>query len=342
MVTEPSWLKVARDSIGMREIPGPEHNATIVDWWKGMGAPFRDDETAWCGAFLDHCLRAAGEEVVDTGQVARNWLKLPVTLDEPAVGSIAVLWRESPTSWKGHAGFLVGKDSDGNPLVLGGNQDDGVNVKAFPASQVLGYRWPSGQPDPELLKIPTFTDEQVAAWNTPPQPAPDLAAPSVPESATDGAVAETAPNPAASADPVVPAATADSQHRDVIVVRTTRSATPESGPSQDEAVADACAEAVDEVADQGKTAEAGSDGRFLDMLRAFVEAVSRDESIVISSDPQDGGAVAQPSSGEHAALDNTKAPENRKPFSLAVEALDNAEGYMPYIGVREAEQDVWA
>jgi uncharacterized protein (TIGR02594 family) len=347
MIAEPKWLKVARNFIGVREIPGPEHNATIVDWWKGMGAPFLDDETAWFGAFLDHSLRAAGEEVVYTGQVARYWLKLPVKLDEPAVGSIVVLWTESPTTWKGHAGFLVGKDSDGNLLLLGGNQDGSVNVKAFPASQVLGYRWPSGQPDPELLNVPTLTDEQVDAWNVPPHPAQNRAAPSSSdtESATDASGAETAPQAAASAGPDVPAeaATADSPKSDVIAVRTTRAATPESGQSPDEAVgADASVEAADEVAERGKPTEAGSDGGLLDMLRALVEAGSLDESIVIPNAPQGDGAIVQPSYPQKIVLDDANAPENREPFPFAVEALVKADTHMPSIGVREAEQDVWA
>lgn len=29
---EPSWLGIARKYIGIREIPGPKHNATIMGW----------------------------------------------------------------------------------------------------------------------------------------------------------------------------------------------------------------------------------------------------------------------------------------------------------------------
>ena len=163
MATEAKWLTLARSHVGMREIPGPTHNQAIVDWWTDMGAPFRDDETPWCGAFIDHILRSSGEETVETGQVARKWLDLPVTLNEPAVGCVVVLWRESPTSWKGHAGFLVGKTESGDLLLVGGNQHDAVSIEAFPASRVLGYRWPEGQPDPEFYNVPTLSNEQIAA-----------------------------------------------------------------------------------------------------------------------------------------------------------------------------------
>ena len=48
----------------------------------------------------------------------------------------------------GHVGFVVGRDATGNIMVLGGNQSDAVNVRAFPASRVTGYRWPTGVPAP--------------------------------------------------------------------------------------------------------------------------------------------------------------------------------------------------
>ena len=38
--------------------------------------------------------------------------------------------------------------SNGRPSVLGGNQADAVNVKAFPRSRVTAYRWPAGEPKP--------------------------------------------------------------------------------------------------------------------------------------------------------------------------------------------------
>ena len=165
MAKEAKWLTLARGHVGMREVPGPAHNQAIVDWWRDMGAPFRDDETPWGGAFMDHILRSSGEETVATGQVARKWLNLPVKLDAPAVGCVVVLWRDSPSSWQGHVGFLVGKTEAGDLLLLAGNQSDAVSIEAFPASRVLGYRWPSGQPDRELYDLPTLSKTQIDALN---------------------------------------------------------------------------------------------------------------------------------------------------------------------------------
>jgi len=89
MIGEPKWLQIARQYIGTREIPGPQHNLVIVNMWEEIGAPFRDDETAWCGAFVGHVLQQAGFSIVAKPALARDWQHLPVQLIEPARGSIA-------------------------------------------------------------------------------------------------------------------------------------------------------------------------------------------------------------------------------------------------------------
>ena len=72
----------------------------------------------------------------------------------PAVGSIVVFERGSG----GHIGFVVGRDYNDNLLVLGGNQSNAVNVRSFPRSRVLGYRWPEGYQKPETTRLPKYAD----------------------------------------------------------------------------------------------------------------------------------------------------------------------------------------
>jgi uncharacterized protein (TIGR02594 family) len=62
-------------------------------------------------------------------------------LNLPAPGCVVVFSREGG----GHVGFVVGKDVEGNLLVLGGNQGDEVNIKAFGVDRVSGYRWPDSE-----------------------------------------------------------------------------------------------------------------------------------------------------------------------------------------------------
>jgi hypothetical protein len=42
----------------------------------------------------------------------------------------------------GHVGFVVGQQQNGDLMVLGGNQSDAINIRAFSRSRVTGYRWP--------------------------------------------------------------------------------------------------------------------------------------------------------------------------------------------------------
>ena len=153
---EPQWMVTARKYLGMREIKGPQHNPDIVALWKKMGAPFKDDETPWCGGFVGGVLVEAGLKAAPGGAMARNWLKLPKKIERAAVGCVVVFWRGSPQGASGHVGFVVGQDRSGNLAVLGGNQGDKVSIAFFPKSRVLGYRWPSIAPSPERYNLPVY------------------------------------------------------------------------------------------------------------------------------------------------------------------------------------------
>lgn len=146
---EPEWMAVARSLDGQREIQGPRHNPIIVGMWVKLGLPYRDDETSWCAAYVGYCLEEAGVRSTRSA-AARSYEKWGVKLDEKAapVGAVAVFWRGTPTGWQGHVGFLVGWDQRGRPLILGGNQDDAVNVKPFDRSRLVGLYWPQGLPVP--------------------------------------------------------------------------------------------------------------------------------------------------------------------------------------------------
>jgi len=141
-MTQPAWLSLAMKYHGTKEVPGKENNELILDWWEKIKqGGIKDDETAWCAAFvggvLEECnitsSRSAG------ARSYQNWGK---KLSGPAVGSIVTFWRDSPNGWKGHVGFLVGKDQANNLMVLGGNQGDAVTIKPFAIARVLAYSWP--------------------------------------------------------------------------------------------------------------------------------------------------------------------------------------------------------
>lgn len=164
-MTEPRWLTLARAYIGVREIKGPRHEPRILKWWTAIKAPFRDDETPWCGAFVGGVLSQAGLPIVAGGAAARNWLKLPSKLTKPAVGCVVVFWRGSRDGASGHVGFVVGEDRAGNLMVLGGNQGDAVNIKPFSRARVLGYRWPSIAPHEERYLLPILKSNGQVSTN---------------------------------------------------------------------------------------------------------------------------------------------------------------------------------
>jgi len=132
-------LNVALKEYGITEIQGHEDNVRILQYFKDIGhAWVKDDETAWCSAFLNWCCLQSGLE--RSGKLdARSWLNVGQKIDNPEPGDVAVFWRESLKSWKGHAGIYINKKGFGIN-VLGGNQSNKVCIRGYPVEQLLGYR----------------------------------------------------------------------------------------------------------------------------------------------------------------------------------------------------------
>lgn len=144
MTTEPKWLAEAKKHIGTREIKGTAHNAKILGWWKAIKrGGIKDDETPWCAAFVGGCLEVSGIRSTRF-ESAKSYLDWGLKLNTPRLGCIVVFSREGG----GHVGFVVGQDTQGRLLVLGGNQGDEVSIRAFGLDRVSGYRWPTAEPLP--------------------------------------------------------------------------------------------------------------------------------------------------------------------------------------------------
>lgn len=142
---EPAWLAEARRHIGVREIPGVNHHPLIVAMWKAIRrGGIKDDETPWCAAFVGFCLENVGI-VSSRFESAKSYLDWGQKLLHPIVGCIVVFTRDGG----GHVGFCTGVTPDGRLLVLGGNQGNEVNIRAFPRDRVSGYRWPTAVPVPD-------------------------------------------------------------------------------------------------------------------------------------------------------------------------------------------------
>lgn len=162
---DPKWLQIARGYLGVSEIPGPKHNATILKWLDRLKAPFRDDETPWCGTFVGAVMQEAGLPSLANPWGARNWLKYGKALDRPAYGGLVIFWRGDPKGWSGHVGFVVGRDQRENLMVLGGNQGNSVSIQPFSRARVLGYRWPNIAPLEERFVLPLLNSNGKVSTN---------------------------------------------------------------------------------------------------------------------------------------------------------------------------------
>ncbi|HZG44916.1 MAG TPA: TIGR02594 family protein [Allosphingosinicella sp.] len=159
---EPVWVRIARELIGTREVPGPRHNGLIAKGWARLGAGwFNDDETPWCGFFVAHCVQAAGLKYPKGGSFARAkaWLDWGVA-SAPVIGAVAVFGRIGG----GHIGFVVGESAT-HLYVLGGNQSNAVSIAPITKRRLLGLRWPRGH-SPGTIKLPRMSGGQVSRSET--------------------------------------------------------------------------------------------------------------------------------------------------------------------------------
>lgn len=148
-MAEPRWLVAARQQIGQAEIHGRKNNPRILQWWTAIRAPFTDDETPWCAAFVGGMLESVGIRS-SRSAAARSYEKWGIPLKNPAIGAIVTFSRKGG----GHVGFVVGQSAT-SVAVLGGNQGDAVNIRNFPKNgsslRVTSYRWPANEPLPSAM-----------------------------------------------------------------------------------------------------------------------------------------------------------------------------------------------
>lgn len=161
------WFDEAMRLVGTKEVVGPGSNQIILDMARDLKLDYKDDDIPWCGLFTGHCIGSTlNEEALPANLLgARNWLKFGEECT-PQIGAVMVFWRVKKSGWKGHVGFYAGEDSS-DYYVLGGNQDNSVNVTKISKSRLLGARWPITGPSPTgamtvdgVVAVPGDGDEQ--------------------------------------------------------------------------------------------------------------------------------------------------------------------------------------
>ncbi|PCJ22185.1 MAG: hypothetical protein COB04_00030 [Gammaproteobacteria bacterium] len=148
-------LKVAMTQLGIKEVKGAEHNASIVRYAQETEMEkISDDETPWCSTFVNWCAKESSLPMSKKAN-ARSWMHVGITATTPIPGDVVVFWRESVHSWKGHVGIFMGFNHNASRVFcLGGNQGDQVSIAEYDANKVLGYR---RLEEPSALKIPQPT-----------------------------------------------------------------------------------------------------------------------------------------------------------------------------------------
>ena len=171
-MSEPKHYKIAQGFKGLKEIVGEEHNPEVLQFYKTVGRPeITNDETAWCAAFVGHCLVKGGykHSPVKVSLLARSYEGYGSTIYNRATkkrkkvgdiraalpGDICIFPRGNST-WQGHVAFFV-KETPKFVYVLGGNQNNEVNIRRYSKSRLITIRRPDEscllKPKPAMPKL---------------------------------------------------------------------------------------------------------------------------------------------------------------------------------------------
>jgi uncharacterized protein (TIGR02594 family) len=152
MTGAPEWYGLASIEIGTRET-GNNSGLAIARYRKlaECGA----DGDPWCAIFANAMFASCNPLLAGTrSALARSFSthKNFVKLDGPALGAIVVFRRGKPGSGLGHVGFYYG-ETEKSIYVLGGNEDNMVQIAPMSKRQLIGYFWPASVAQPTIGKI---------------------------------------------------------------------------------------------------------------------------------------------------------------------------------------------
>jgi len=137
------WVITAMKEIGQKEVPGPKANPKILEYHKASRFERNDDsggENAWCAAYVSWVMIQHGYTPPKFAMRALSWMNFGKAVTTPTFGAIGIKKRRGG----GHVAFVVGQSRDGKLLyMLGGNQDDQVNVHYYKKDEWIKFVVPS-------------------------------------------------------------------------------------------------------------------------------------------------------------------------------------------------------
>jgi|GEM_PF-1920779 len=136
------WMEIAKGELGVTEIAGANHNPRIIEYHGTTTLKATTDETPWCSSFVNWCMTQANITGTNSAS-ALSWKNWGTKLVKPVYGCIGVIDRGGG---KGHVGFVVGKNSKGDIILLGGNQSNKVQQSTYPNNKnnFVAFVYPTG------------------------------------------------------------------------------------------------------------------------------------------------------------------------------------------------------
>lgn len=147
MKLEITPYKLAERFIGIKEVAGSIANPQILAMLKLDGNWPHDDSVPWCSGFINYIAWLLGLHRTKS-LMARSWLaEKIITQSEAKIGFDLVILKRSGANQPGpeilnapgHAGFFAGF-VENYVRILGGNQNNSVNISKFSRSRILGIR----------------------------------------------------------------------------------------------------------------------------------------------------------------------------------------------------------
>jgi uncharacterized protein (TIGR02594 family) len=157
-----SWLEAAEKELKVWETSGltqksGEGKQRVLDYFKATDLE-TDKVLSWCGAFVAHCLKMAGDpaaaSIIKGASWAANWkgwgdtklfLRTGDDVDGIPKGAVVLLEPLVPKA-SGHVGFFHSLKEGNKIVLLGGNQSGKVCLRAFPRSKLVAIRWLAAAP----------------------------------------------------------------------------------------------------------------------------------------------------------------------------------------------------
>jgi hypothetical protein len=146
----PAWC--AAWMAHMIMIANPDFDFDVLDYAVEGKPGERAEEQTKMNRVRARFYKNVGTEVPKISQSLSGRAPVDIERYDAQVGDIVVKSRMVNGQKQSHVGFFVGYAENGDVLILGGNQDDELNVTAYPYSQVEAMR---------RLEVPALTKEQV-------------------------------------------------------------------------------------------------------------------------------------------------------------------------------------